>query len=259
MSITDKLNDLKIVKQDIKSAIQEKGVTPTGGLSTYADAIRNIQTGGGSGTVGLPVGTKFGYSEFTNAPFFDTSGLTDMSMMFYNCNQMTTVPLYDTGNVTNMSSMFNLCQNLKTIPLFDTSKVTNTTGMFENCNDLISIPQLDTSKLIFMQSMFNNCYNLEEIPLLDTSSVYKLTGAFNNCIKLTNLGGFKNLKHSLNLGNCINLTRESLINVINNLAVVKTEEKLTITTSSYNKLSDDDIKILTDKGWTLSISSYTGQ
>ena len=258
MSITDKLNDLKIAKQDIKSAIQEKGVTPTGGLSTYADAIRDIQTGGGGGTATLQDGTKFGYSTFTEAPFFDTSGFTDMSSMFCSCTHMTTVPLLDTSKVTSMAHMFNLCHNLKTIPLFDTSKVTSMTCMFENCKDLISIPQLDTSNLIFMNSMFNHCYNLEEIPLLDTSSVYELTGAFNNCIKLTNLGGFKNLKHSLSLGKCINLTRESLMNVINNLAVVKTEEKLIITPSSCFKLSNDDIKILTDKGWTLSISGYTG-
>ena len=47
MSIADKLTLLINTKQDIKSAISEKGVEVTGGMTTYADAIRRIETGGG--------------------------------------------------------------------------------------------------------------------------------------------------------------------------------------------------------------------
>ena len=54
MSIADKLTSLINTKQDIKSAISEKGVEVTGGMTTYADAIRRIETGGGGG--GLPPG-----------------------------------------------------------------------------------------------------------------------------------------------------------------------------------------------------------
>ena len=43
MSIADKLQDLIDAKADMKSAIESKGVEVTGGLSTYADAIRDIE------------------------------------------------------------------------------------------------------------------------------------------------------------------------------------------------------------------------
>ena len=49
MSIADKLTLLINTKQDIKSAISEKGVEVTGGMTTYADAIRRIETGGVEG------------------------------------------------------------------------------------------------------------------------------------------------------------------------------------------------------------------
>ena len=39
------LSELEVSKRDIKGAIQAKGVTPTGGLSSYAEAILSIPTG----------------------------------------------------------------------------------------------------------------------------------------------------------------------------------------------------------------------
>ena len=49
MSIATKLAKLKTIKQDIKSALEEKGQTPSNVFSTYANNIRAIETGGGSG------------------------------------------------------------------------------------------------------------------------------------------------------------------------------------------------------------------
>lgn len=63
----------------------------------------------------------------------DTSSVTNMNYMFYNCMSLESVSLFDTSNVTNMASMFHSCKSLTTIPLFDTSNVTNMTLMFVNC------------------------------------------------------------------------------------------------------------------------------
>ena len=68
--------------------------------------------------------------------FEDTSSVTDMYSMFYNCSSLTTVPLFDTSSVTNMSSMFQNCSSLTTVPSFDTRSVTNMTNMFNNCKNL---------------------------------------------------------------------------------------------------------------------------
>lgn len=63
----------------------------------------------------------------------NTTGVTNMSVMFAACDFLTTVPLFDTSEVTNMSYMFISCGSLTSVPLFNTSKVTNMNSMLEQC------------------------------------------------------------------------------------------------------------------------------
>lgn len=111
MSIADELNTLVNCKEDMKSALIEKGVTPEGGLSTYADAIDKIQTGLEEKYVGL----KFSNSYFTEAPNIDTSLYTDMSYMFNGCTSLESVPELNCSNVENVLRMFSGCEYLKNI------------------------------------------------------------------------------------------------------------------------------------------------
>lgn len=72
----------------------------------------------------------------------DVSLVTNMSYMFYGCNNLTTVDLsgWDTSNVTDMSWMFCGCNNLKTIyvsNLWSTDSVTNSIVMFSGCTSLV--------------------------------------------------------------------------------------------------------------------------
>lgn len=116
--MSENLTILTNVKDDIKNAIINKGVIPTGGMVEYADCIRQI----GEGTK-LEKYTKFAYSQWEEVPRFileniSWEGLDDGSYMFYKCN------------------------NLKSFPYVDTSNLTNTYYMFYN-TDLTTIPQLD--------------------------------------------------------------------------------------------------------------------
>lgn len=63
-SIADKLQDLVTAKADMKAALQEKGVTPTGGLSTYADAISKITDTLDCEVIYVPNGINFGIRTF---------------------------------------------------------------------------------------------------------------------------------------------------------------------------------------------------
>ena len=71
---------------------------------------------------------------------FDTSNVTDMGYMFYNCTSLTSLDLstFNTSNVTNMGRMFQSCSSLTSLDLssFDTSNVTNMDYMFYNCTSL---------------------------------------------------------------------------------------------------------------------------
>ena len=50
-------------------------------------------------------------------PKIDTSSVTSMSTMFFNCYSLTAIPLLDTSSVTNMSGMFYYCYSLTTANL----------------------------------------------------------------------------------------------------------------------------------------------
>ena len=218
-----------------------------------------------------------GNQNFKYCPFFDTSNVTDMSDMFKECSSLTTIPLLNTSKVITMYSMFEGCSTLTTIPQIDTSKVTNMYDMFEGCSSLTSISLLDTSKVTDMNYMFKGCSSLTSIPALDTSNVTRMSYMFSGCSSLISiplldtskvndmssilsgcrslkyLGGFKNLSISISssfLDQCPNLTVESLMNVINNLATVS-RGILRFGSTNLNKLTAEQKAIATNKGWTL--------
>ena len=154
---------------------------------------------------------------------FNTSNVTNMSVMFYNCQNLVSIDLsnFNTSKVTNMSAMFRCFYNssLLTIDLssfntsnvismsqmfdgcslltglnlnsFNTSKVTTMQGLFEHCTALINLNLsiFNTSNVSSMSYMFWNCESLVELNLssFNTSKVTNMSYIFNNCSSLTNL------------------------------------------------------------------------
>ena len=217
MSIADKLALLINTKQDIKSAISEKGVEVEGGMVTYADAIRRIESGGGSiSGVDIPPGLKFSHSTISEIPQLNLGyGYEDGSYMFYNCENLVSVgdinskgeigsfltttswmfcncpklkkiPKLDTRFVTNMSYMLRGCgvTGSENIEELNTSNVTDMSHMFEGCVALKTAPMLDTSNVQNMDSMFYWCLSLDRIPKYDTSKVSNMDSMFQDCRKL---------------------------------------------------------------------------
>ena len=68
----------------------------------------------------------------------NTTGITNMGDMFYDCTSLTSVPLFNTSSVTDMKAMFQKCTSLTSVPLFDTSSVTGMDLMFLNCTNVQS-------------------------------------------------------------------------------------------------------------------------
>ena len=126
---------------------------------------------------------------------FNTSSVTNMAYMFYGCNKLTTLDVsnFDTSNVNTMTHMFYNCTNLTELDLtnFDTNNVTNMMYMFYACNQLTSldISDWDTGNVNTMRYMFDSCTNLTSLDLsnFNTSNVTDMRYMFNNCKSLTTL------------------------------------------------------------------------
>ena len=101
----------------------------------------------------------------------NTSKVTDMSIMFYDCRGLTSLDVsnFDTSNVTDMSYMFDNCNSLTSLDLrnFNTSNVNNMSLMFTNCRSLTSLDlsNFDTSNVTNMSSVFNGCTSLTSLDL----------------------------------------------------------------------------------------------
>lgn len=125
----------------------------------------------------------------------DTSDVTIMSNMFYNCKSLKKLDLkdYNTTNVTNMSFMFYYCSNLEEVDVsnFNTINLTLMHDMFSECISLsrIDLSSFNTSKVINMSHLFYDCLTLKELDLsnFDTSNVTNMANMFSHCKNLINI------------------------------------------------------------------------
>ena len=214
---------------------------------------------------------------------WDTSSVTNMENVFYNCSKLTTLDVgkwktlkvinmgnmfngcsnlttldvsnWDTSSVTSMGSMFYDCSNLKTLDVgkWDTSLVTNMYCIFRGCSNLttLDVSNWDTSKVNDMAAMFSRCSNLITLDLsnFDTSKVTDMSDMFLNCSKLTTLK-WTNWLNSVNISSTA-ITRDVLYDLINNLGAINTTKTLTLGSRLISYLTDEEIKTLSNKNWTL--------
>ena len=134
----------------------------------------------------------------------NTSMVTDMWQMFYNCKSLTSLDLktFDTHNVLSMSYMFFGCNNLTylNVSSFDTSNVGNMNWMFAGCWKLtnLSVSNFDMHSVWTMLGMFSSCKGLTHIDVskFNTENVESMQAVFQRCEKLTSLdlSGFNTSK-----------------------------------------------------------------
>ena len=211
-------------------------------------------------------------STLTSLPHINTSNVTDMSNMCNNCLSLEEIPYMDTSNVTNMYYAFNYCQKITSFPQLDMSKVTNVGNMFSYCSKLETLPDFNTIKLQTFgsygsASWLYNASNIKKMGVIDCDSVTSINYVFGDYSRtlLTEFGGCRNLgKYSSLSGTngtsfmtyAPNLTYESVMNVINLLYDRAANGLSTLTlklhTNHMAMLSEDDIAVATNKGWTLT-------
>ena len=196
---------------------------------------------------------------------FDTSQVTSMYEAFFQCSNLTSIDLtnVNTSKVTDMEMMFYSCGKLESVDLsgFDTSNVTLFERMFYGCNNLTSldISNFDTSKLIGLSDMFGGCNRLSDLYLnFNISNITYSLGSFpytfSYCFSLKNVvGKFEGTKYDLYLSDCP-LTADSAMVFINGLATVTEKRRLSLSATTYDSLTPEQIAIATSKGWTVTRS-----
>lgn len=197
---------------------------------------------------------------------FDTSSITNFQNFFYGCKNLAVIPEIDTSNATMVSYMFSGCGNLLTIPELDFSNVTSSMYLFQSCANLKRLPNLNLINNTSLNYTFYGCNSLVSIGEIRCDSVTSISTVFgySDISSLTYIGGLKNLgmKSSVSgtnssfLTRLPNLTHESAVNIINSL-YDRASAGYSVLTLQFNaktrsKLTDEEIAIATNKGWTIS-------
>ncbi|NMN01644.1 BspA family leucine-rich repeat surface protein [Bifidobacterium panos] len=167
-----------------------------------------------------------GLTGFVGLDQIDTSNVTDMSAMFYECSSLESLTLssnFVTSSVKSMYCMFYNCSKLPSLTLpsnFDTSNVTDMSYMFTGCLKLVSLDasSFKTSNVTNMSYMFAGCSSLSSLTLssnFDTSNVTDMSYMFGGCSKLVllDVSSFKTSKvmnMSYMFGDCSSLSSLTL-------------------------------------------------
>ena len=277
--ISNKLNTIKDAKDDIKEALENKGIEVGDiGIGEYADKINGIESVSDYYIESLSSGKTIieaikkipviqvtgsmknfanGCTKLESVSMLDTSKVTNMSYMFSGCDKLKSIPQLNTSNVTNFERMFQSCYELESVPLLDTTKATGTMGgMFYQCEKLETITSLNTSNITGLYGTFDGCIALKTLPMFNTPKVIDIRTTFQNCTSLTDLGGLQDLgmgyttsysanysNYTLDLSTCTSLTEQSLINVLNGLYDIATKgcntQKCTLGSTNIAKLTSE--------------------
>ena len=128
--------------------------------------------------------TRFKYIDISD---WNVSNITNMSYMFYCCEELESVgdiSKWDVSNVTNMRSMFFRCESFNQyISGWDVSSVTDMRYMFCNCKSFNQdISNWDVSNVTDMRFMFSGCESFnQDISSWDVSNVIYKDRIFDNC------------------------------------------------------------------------------
>lgn len=188
----------------------------------------------------------------------DLSNCISAVSLFSNCRKIKNVNLKNTRQITNFSNAFADCYNLKSVGEINTESCTNMSTMFSTCFNLKYVNLTDTSKVTNMFNLFLDCQNLQGIENINFESVSNIKNMFVRCYSLSNINNISNIKISgINFSECKILSYDTLLRIINALydyVSEGNEETHTITLGSTNlaKLTEEEIAVGTEKGWTIS-------
>ena len=182
--------------------------------------------------------------------------------MFRYCNTLQSVTV-NLPVCTKLIGLFLGCENLHSITgLNNTSNVTDFENLFNGCHSLRGF-NLNISSAKNLGYTFFGCRSLTSVSLDgDGSNITNVHQLFDGCTALKTFNGIQNLgaKPDIDIGwyigACENLSQTSIVNIIERLydrtAAGYSIKTLKLHAKTLALLTDDDIAVATNKGWTIT-------
>jgi len=191
-----------------------------------------------------------GCSSLVSVGIRDISNLQSLNNTFIDCSSLTTLPTWVATNLQILSYAFFGCSSLRQINITLPRALTGISYAFYNCSLLESVPFAYTQNLTDFQGVFYGCAALKVIPAYDVRNVRYFNTAFTGCTNLEEIH-MTGMKVSFNISASTKFTESALVEILNNLATVSSAT-LTMGATNLAKLTQAEIDIATNKGWTLA-------
>lgn len=158
------------------------------------------------------------------------------------------------NNILNEESIYDFTVG-KSVTDIDISEVNvtnpNCNEMFADCTQLTQVAGLRFSDVRFTDNMFCGCDVLQHIyGIIDGRKLLSTYNALRGCTSLVSFNGFKNIKCSIDMGDCVSLSYESLVNIIDNLGVCEIPTTIRLNISLMNSIRIEN-KTLHDYIYTI--------
>ena len=133
----------------------------------------------------------------------------------------------------------------------DTSKVTSF-DQFCFTSSITHLPPLDVSSSTTFSQAFRGSKALVSMRLENIPETANFSLAFTDVKNLTDFSCTGTIGNDFNFAYSSNLTHDSLMNIINCLITTSTTKTLKLHATAKAKLTDAEIAIATEKGWTIA-------
>lgn len=281
-STSSMFSDCKALKQLNLRNFIKSNIKNISAMFSNCDALKTIDISGWDTSNVTNIGYLFNncYNLNVDISKLKFGKLTNVAGLFSGCRTIAgelTLPVMDTEQCTNFMNMFHNCgaSKIKRLESLNTSNVTNMSQMFGSMYSLteLDISTWNTKKVTNMSQTFSSCINLLTLSAMHADSVTYISYVFSGMTKLSNFNGFINLgkgysttqnanysSYKLDLSGLINLTEESLINILNNLYDIKTKgckpQTVVLGKTNLAKLTSEEgqtaLSNAQAKGWTVS-------
>ncbi len=182
-------------------------------------------------------------------PDFDLNGIIKLDGMYCSCTALRVVPdITITDNVVSFCDFFRGCSSMQVAPTINLPNISTglsdqivSSGMFFCCGSLIEIANIDVSRDLGYVN--DDGFNINPSEFMIVSCPNLVTA------KISGIHDFFELSCNYRL------STDSLRYIINHALEVEDKELIL---PKYNKLTDDDIAVATNKGWTVITAEYLG-
>jgi surface protein len=195
---------------------------------------------------------------YINVSDLDVSQVTNMYRAIRKCNNLTTINVtgWDTRNVTSLYGTFGNNPKLETIIGLEGWNVENVETFREICTGNMALQTFNignwrNNKNTTTYGMFYNCRALTELDMggFDMGSLTSTTHMFTDATGLTRFNSPTNIRMSIGF-NSTRLDLESVLDIIDNLATVTTNQTLTLG-GLADQLTEEQIAVAINKGWSI--------